>query len=158
MTNETVPRRIPRIRPWYAKLAYVVVACVLVYLIAAIPAGPGGAGVLRSALAFVLIVLGARVFRGTNEDDSARAWWRMTARVPAGIALGSLFALVALLSAAGYVGLTVAALPHMDVVDLPSLLVNVILAAILAYLYCVSSWRIAHQPSPETAAAGEGGR
>jgi hypothetical protein len=153
MTNQPVASRIPRIRHWYAKLAYVVVSCVLVYLIAAIPAGAGGPGILRSALAFVLIVLGARLFRGADEDDSPRAWWRTTARVPAGVALGSLFALVALLSVAAYVGLSVSNLPHMDVVDVPGLLANVILAAILAYLYFDSSWRLAHVPSAEAIAA-----
>ena len=152
MTNQPVASRIPRIRHWYAKLAYVVVSCVLVYLVAAIPAGAGGAAILRSALTFVLIVLGARVFRGANEDDSARAWWRTTARVPASVALGSLFALVALLSLVGYLGLSFSNLPHTDVVDLPALLVNAILAAILAYLYFGSSWRLAHEPTAEAMA------
>jgi hypothetical protein len=153
MTNETTASRVPRLRPWYLKLAYIAASCVLVYLIAAIPAGAGGAGILRSALAFVLVVLGARVFRGADEDGTARPWWRMTARVPAGIVLGSLFALVAILSAAGYVGLLGSPLAHKDVVDLPGLLVNVILAAILSYLYYGSSWRLVHEPSAEAIAA-----
>ena len=41
-----------RIRPWYGKLAYVVVAAALVYLAPVIPVGTAGAGILRSALSF----------------------------------------------------------------------------------------------------------
>jgi hypothetical protein len=146
MTNETAGSRAPRIRPWYGKFGYVAASCALVYLIAAVPVGAGGAGILRSVLAFVLIVVGARVFRGVNEELlPPRPWWRMTAGVLSGVVLGSLTALVALLSAVGYVGLTVSTLPHKDVVDLPALLVNAVLAAILAYLYFGSSWRIAHE-------------
>jgi hypothetical protein len=143
MTNQTVNRPAPRIGPWYAKFAYVVVACALVYLIAAVPVGPGAAGILRSVLAFVLVVLGARLFRGAGEERlPPRAWWRMTAGVPSGVVLGSLCALVALFSVVGYVGLTVSTLADKDVVDLPVLLVNTVLAAVLAYLYFGSSWRI----------------
>jgi hypothetical protein len=145
MTNDTATRRAPRIRPWYVKLTYVVLSCALVYLVAAIPAGPGGAGILRSVLAFVLVLLGARVFRGVNEDDSARAWWRMTAGVPSGFVLGAVCTLVALFGAVGYVGLTVSTLAHKDVVDLPALLVNTVLAAILAYLFFGSSLRIVQE-------------
>jgi hypothetical protein len=140
------------------KFAYVVVSLVLVYLIAAIPVGPGGGGILRSALAFVLILVGARLFRGADEADSARAWWRMTARVPAGLVLGSLFALVAIFSVAGYAGLTASTLAHKDVVDLPALLVNFVLSAIASYLYFGSSWRIAHEPPSAEATAPPGTR
>ncbi len=155
MTNQTAAGRAPRLRPWYTKLVYILISCALVYLIAAIPFGLGGAGILRSALAFVLILLGARVFRGANEDDSPRPWWRMTARVQAGIVLGSLFALVALLSAAGYVGLTVSTLAHKDVADLPALLVNTVLTAVLAYLYFDSSRRIILARRTEAVAAAQ---
>jgi len=158
MTNETAGSRAPRIRPWYGKLAYVAVSCALVYLVAAIPAGPGGAGILRSVLAFVLVLLGARVFRGVNEDDSARAWWRMTTGVPSGFVLGALCILIALFGAVGYVGLTVSTLAHKDVVDLPALLVNTVLAAILAYLYFGSSWRIVHDRRARMLAEARKGR
>ncbi len=142
MTNQTASSGTPRIRPWYVKLAYVLASCALVYLVAAIPVGPGGGGILRSALAFVLILFGTRLFRGPDEDNSPRTWWRMTERVPAGVVLGTLFALVAIFSAVGYVGLTLSTLAHKDVVDLPALLVNAVLAALLAYLYYGSSRRI----------------
>jgi hypothetical protein len=158
MTNQTAAGRAPRLRPWYTKLTYIVISCALVYLIAVIPVGPGGAGILRSALAFILILLGARVFRGANEDDSPRPWWRMTARMQAGNVLGALFALIALLSAVGYVGLTVSTLAHKDVVDLPALLVNTVLAAILAYLYFGSSWRMVLARRTEAVEAAQKGR
>jgi hypothetical protein len=157
MTNQPTDRKAPRLRTWYLKLGYIVASCLLVYLIAAIPVGAGGGGILRSALAFILILLGSRLFRGPDEDDSPRQWWRMTARVPAGVVLGSLCALIAIVSVAGYVGLTVSTIAHKDVVDLPALLVNAVLAAILSYLYYGSSLRLVREPSAEAArAAGEG--
>ncbi len=158
MTNQTTPGTTPRIRPWYVKLAYILASCALVYLIAAIPVGPGGGGILRSTLTFVLILFGTRLFRGPDEDNSPRAWWRMTERVPAGVVLGTLFALVAIISATGYVGLTVSTLAHKDVVDLPALLINAILAAILSYLYFGSSRRIVLQRRAEILAAAQKGR
>jgi hypothetical protein len=143
MTNETNGGRNVRLRQWYGKLAYVVVAAILVYLATAIPLGAGGGGILRSVLAFVLVLLGARIFRGAGEEVApARAWWRMTAAVPSGILLGSLCTVIAVVSAIGYVGLTVANLPHKDVTDLPALLVTAVLSAILAYLYFGSSRRL----------------
>jgi hypothetical protein len=158
MTNQTTPGGPPRIRPWYVKLAYVLASCALVYLVAAIPVGPGGGGILRSTLAFVLVILGARAFRGPSEDNSPRTWWRMTARVPAGLVLGSLCAFVAIFSAVGYVGLTASTLAHKDVVDLPALLINAVLAAILSYLYFGSSRRIVLQRRAEILAAAMKGR
>jgi hypothetical protein len=124
MTNETPSTRSVRLQPWYSKFAYVVVAVAVVYLAPVIPLGAGGAGILRSALAFVLILL------------------RMTSAVPSGILLGAVCAAVALVSIVGYAGLTVATLPHKDVADLPVLLVTAVLSAILAYLYFGSSRRI----------------
>jgi hypothetical protein len=143
MTNETRSTRSVRLQPWYSKFAYVVVAVAVVYLAPVIPLGAGGAGILRSALAFVLILLGARIFRGVDEEVAPpRAWWRMTSAVPSGILLGAVCAAVALVSIVGYAGLTVATLPHKDVADLPVLLVTAVLSAILAYLYFGSSRRI----------------
>jgi hypothetical protein len=125
------------------KLACVVAACAVVWLIAVIPVGPGGAGILRSATAFVLILLGARVFRGADEDViPPRPWWRMTGGVRSGIVLGSLFALVAITSATGFVGLSLSTLIKRGTTNLPALLVNTVLAAILAYLYFRSSRRL----------------
>jgi len=123
MTNETSGGRNVRLRQWYGKLAYVVVAAILVYLATAIPLGAGGGGILRSVLAFVLVLLGARIF-------------------PSGILLGAVCTVVALFSVVGYVGLTVATLPHKDVTDLPALLVTAVLSAVLAYLYFGSSRRL----------------
>jgi hypothetical protein len=143
MTNPTDARPGPRIRPWPVKLAYIVATCAAVYLIAAIPAGPGGGGILRSALAFVLILLATRLFRGAGEEIAPpRPWWRMTGGVQSGIVLGSLFALVAITSATGYIGLTLSNLAKQSAANLPALLVNTVLSAILAYLYFRSSRRL----------------
>jgi hypothetical protein len=159
MTNQTDVPAGPRIRPWPIKLAYVIAACAAVYLIAAIPVGPGGAGLLRSGLAFVLILVGARLFRGIDEDPlPPRPWWRMTAGVRSGIVLGALFALVAIASAAGYVGLSLSTLVQQGTTNLPALLVNTVLAAILAYLYFRSGRRLVLQRRAETLAAAQKGR
>lgn len=132
-----------RIRPWPVKLAYVVASVAVVYLIAAIPVGPSGAGILRSAAAFVLVLVGARFFRGVDEDPiPPRPWWRMTGGVQSGIVLGALLALVAIISATGFVGLSVSPQIQRGSTNLPALLVNTVLSAILAYLYFRSSRRL----------------
>jgi hypothetical protein len=143
MTNSPQAPAGFRIRPWPVKLAYVVASAAVVYLIAAIPVGPSGAGILRSATAFVLVLLGARLFRGIDEDPiPPRPWWRMTGGVRSGIALGVVFALVAFTSGTGYVGLSLSTPIKHGTTNLPALLVNTILAAALAYLYFRSSRRL----------------
>jgi hypothetical protein len=143
MTNQTNAPGAIRIRPWPVKLAYVIATCAAVYLIAGIPVGPSGAGILRSALAFVLILVGARIFRGADEEYLApRPWWRMTGGVQSGVVLGALFALVAIISATGYIGLTLSTLIKQGTTNLPALLVNTVLSAILAYLYFRSARRL----------------
>jgi hypothetical protein len=159
MTNQTNVPSGPRLRPWPLKLAYIVAAGAAIYLIAAIPVGAGGAGILRSSLAFVLILLAARLFRGSAEDPvPPRPWWRMTGGVRSGIVLGSLFALIALASAAGWVGLSLSTLVKQGTTNLPSLLVNTVLSGILAYLYFRSSRRLVLQRREELANVASTGR
>ena len=56
----------------------VVVGAILLYVGGAIPLGPGGVGILRSVVTVVLVLLGARFFRGLDEDPvPPRPWWRM---------------------------------------------------------------------------------
>jgi hypothetical protein len=144
MSIERANQRPLRIVRWYLKALFVVVGAFLVYLIAAIPFGPGGAGIARSILTVLLVILGTRLFRGADEDVApGRPWWRMTGGVPSGIVLGALCALVALGSAVGFVGLTLSTLAPKDTVDLPDLLINTVLAAVLAYLYFDSARRLA---------------
>lgn len=55
-----------------------------------------GSSALLAALGVVgqlaFVIVGVRTFRGTGEPvRPARAWWRMTARPPAGYLLGGLF-------------------------------------------------------------------
>jgi hypothetical protein len=143
MTNPTDAHPRPRIRPWPVKLAYIIASCAAVYLIAAIPSGPGGGGILRSGLAFVLIIIATRLFRGADEELAPpRPWWRMTGGVQSGIVLGIVLALVAITSATGYIGLTASNLAKQSASNLPALLVNTVLSAILAYLYFRSSRRL----------------
>jgi hypothetical protein len=143
MTNHNDAPAGPRLRPWPVKLAYVAASAAAVYLVAAIPVGVGGGGILRSGLAFVLILLGTRLFRGAGEEVApARPWWRMTGGVQSGIVLGALFAFVAIVSATGYVGITLSTLIKQGTTNLPALLVNTVLAGILSYLYFRSSRRL----------------
>jgi hypothetical protein len=143
MTNQTDAPTGPRIRPWPVKLAYIAASCAVVYLIAAIPVGPSGAGILRSALSFILILLATRLFRGVAEELAPpRPWWRMTGGVRSGIVLGSVFGLVAISSATGFVGLSLSSLVKAGTTNLPAILVNTVLAAILSYLFFRSSRRL----------------
>jgi hypothetical protein len=159
MTNQTDVPSGPRIRPWPVKLAYVVASIAAVYLIAAIPVGPTWAGILRSVLAFVLILVAARWFRGVDEELlPPRPWWRMTGGVRSGVVLGALFALVAIVSALGYVGLSLSTLVREGTTNLPALLVNTVLSAILAYLYFRSSRRLVLERRAQTLAAAQKGR
>jgi hypothetical protein len=140
MTNDTVERRVLRISRWYWKLLYVIAACLLVYLIAAIPLGAVLPGILRSVLAAALVLFGARIFRGPGEEVApARAPWRMTAGIPSGIVGGCACALVAVGSIAGYVGLTAMPASARNDVGLPILLINAVLAAVLAGLFINSA-------------------
>lgn len=143
MTNPANPGNALRIRPWPIKLACVVAAGAVSYLFGLIPAGAGGAGILRSGIAFVLVLLGTRAFCGSREDPSSpRPWWRMTGGVRSGVALGVLFALVAIVSASGCLGLTLSISAKQDTSNLPALVLNTVLAAILTFLYFHSSRRL----------------
>jgi hypothetical protein len=128
-------------------------------VVAAIPLGPGGAGILRSVVAVLVVVLGTRLFRGLDEEVAPRRpWWRMSGGVSSGIVLGALCAVIALASAVGYVGLTVSTLAHKDTVDLPDLLINTVLAAVLAYLYFDSARRLAFQRREAATVAAQANR
>ena len=154
MTNLPGAPAGPRIRPWPIKLAYIVASCAAVYLVAAIPVGSAGAGILRSGLAFVLVLVGTRLFRGADEDPNApRLWWRMTGGVRSGVVLGMIFALVAIISGSGFVGLSLSTLAKQSSAVLPPLLVNTVLAAILAFLFFRSSRRLIVERRAGTLAA-----
>jgi len=143
MTNHSDAPSGIRIRPWPVKLACVVVAFAVVELVGYVPAGTYGTGILRSAVLFVLVILGTRVFRGADEEVAPpRPLWRMTGGVQSGIVLGAVFGLEAILSAAGFVGITFSPGIRDETPELPALLVNAVLSAILAYLYFRSSRRI----------------
>ncbi len=78
--------------------------------------------------------------------------------MPSSILLGSLFTLVAVFSAAGYVGITASTLPHKDTIDLAALLVNAALSAVLAYLYLQCSRKIVVARREEAIANARAGR
>ncbi|MEJ1229675.1 MAG: hypothetical protein WDM88_02070 [Galbitalea sp.] len=141
-------RRLPRIRRWYGKLAYVVVAILIVYLIALLVADPSAAGndargILRSVVAFLLALLATRVFRGVDEDvDAPRPAWRMTGGILAGFVLGVLLALVAIADALETIGLVSGSLAGPGVADPLVPIVMAVLAGVLAYRYLASSLRL----------------
>ena len=94
-----------------------------------------GWGVLASGvsvLAFALVF--ARLFRGENESDGPRPWWRMTAYPPAGYVLAGWFLLqtVGAISAAG---------------TGPAGLVSAVVSLGLAIAYLVSAIRLTAQAS-----------
>ncbi|WP_020075938.1 hypothetical protein [Cryocola sp. 340MFSha3.1] len=54
--------------------------------------------VAGSVIVLLLVLVLSRLFRGENESDAPRSWWRMTARPPAGYALGCWFGAQAIAS------------------------------------------------------------
>ncbi|MGO4533775.1 hypothetical protein [Leifsonia sp. 2MCAF36] len=76
-----------------------------------------------SGIVLLLVLVSSRTFRGENEPDAPRSWWRMTAHPPAGYALACWFGAQAIASVTsatladgsvglvgGIVSLTIAAL------------------------------------------------
>jgi hypothetical protein len=79
-----------RVRTFVGKLAAVLASCVVASLAA------GGAELLADVdnqmifwFVFAPLIYGlTRVFRGADESDAPRSWWRMTARPTASLMLG----------------------------------------------------------------------
>ena len=139
-------RRLPRLREWYWKLAYVIVAISIYYLSGALASTDNARGILRSALVFVLVLLAARVFRGASEPgDEARPWWRMTGRPLAGWVLGSICALLALALVLYTYGLETEKIVRAFRPQEPYVIVTAVVFAALAVLYLTSSARLRSQ-------------
>ncbi|NEM91527.1 hypothetical protein [Galbitalea soli] len=107
-----------RIRRWYWKVAYAVGAYLLVSLLnlAVLSALPYTLSTAVSLVEdLVIIVVGARVFRGSNEEPRApRPWWRFTARPTLSGAVGVLAAIV---FAIGIVGIVISAFTDFRALD-----------------------------------------
>lgn len=64
--------------------------------------GPAWGAAAGNALIIALVIASTRVFRGENESDDPRSWWRMTARPAAGFVLSGGFLAQAVGVAASY--------------------------------------------------------
>jgi hypothetical protein len=138
-----------RIVKWYFKLAYVagvwLVGCLLQRLLELVDVPAAAVSLVGSVLSLSGILLGARVFRGRNELlVTPRPWWRMTARRPLSVVLGTL----AVLGAASSVVVLVAGAVgnarfarSLESITVPGALVNLLWYAVLAYLYLNSAVR-----------------
>ena len=144
MDNEPIParRRLPRLRQWYTKMLYIIVAFALWYFVGALPPTQFLDGLLRSVIIFVAFLVAARVFRGADESNEPRPWWRATARPRAGFVLGSVLALVVIIFCVNAYG--VETMPKLvlysgqDVFDA----ISALLCAVLAVFYFTSSIRL----------------
>ena len=88
------PIRILRIRAKVVFLLIAVLAMVTIGVAMNYLAGGGAGVIVTSFLWIVVVVLGSRWFRGTDEPvEPPRPWWRMTAQPPAGYLLAVLFLL-----------------------------------------------------------------
>jgi cytochrome c biogenesis protein CcdA len=142
-TPPTPAPRIPRLRQWYWKFAYIVVAVTIYYLGGALASTSNARGILRSALVFVLILLAARVFRGATElGDEPRPWWRMTGRPLAGFVLGSVFGLATIALVFYAFGVETEKAVHAFRSQEPYVIVTAVIFAALAALYLTSSLRL----------------
>lgn len=91
-----------RITTEHGKIAYIVAAPIVLLLLqllgmAVVDFFSSGLAVVLAILAqLAFVIVGVRSFRGKGEPvRPPRAWWRMTARPPAGFVLGCLFLLQA---------------------------------------------------------------
>ncbi|MCI0157165.1 hypothetical protein KNO15_10710 [Leifsonia shinshuensis] len=84
-----------RIRDGSVKAASAIAGYALVAIagfLIAMGLGPGWGAAAGSALIVALVIALTRVFRGEDESDEPRRWWRMTARPAAGFVLSGGFA------------------------------------------------------------------
>ncbi|WP_290473658.1 hypothetical protein [Leifsonia sp. 71-9] len=126
-----------RITSPQGKVTYVVVGYAIaltVAIVAALSATPTVGVLLYSATVVLLVVFGARTFRGEGEDpNGTRPSWRMTAKPTAGFVLAALLVLQAVSTA------TTAATAH----ELAPLYVfSVVFSLGLAGAYLNSSLRL----------------
>jgi hypothetical protein len=96
--------------------------------------GPTWGVVATSGLVLALVWTLTRWFRGENESDEPRSWWRMTARPIAGYVLAGWFLLQA-------IGTAVAHAPAVA----PAAAFGVVVAVIAAVAYTNSSVRLSRQ-------------
>jgi hypothetical protein len=96
-----------RIRDGVTKLACVLVACAAALMsgtVASAAAGVAAGVAVTSAVILLGAFLISRWFRGGDEDDRARPWWRMTSRPWAGYVLSASFLMQTAWSAASASG------------------------------------------------------
>jgi len=83
-----------RVRNGATKAILILIGYALAVLagIAVEPIARTGWGVVASsAIILVMVLVLTRMFRGENESDAPRTWWRVTADAPAGFVLSAWF-------------------------------------------------------------------
>jgi hypothetical protein len=123
-------------------MLYLIVVFCLWYFVGGLPPTDLLRGLLRSSLAFVLVLLATRVFRVREETNAPRPWWRATGRPLAGFVIGALFAVAVISLCANAYGFETDRKLRLysgeDVFDA----VSAVLAAALAVYYFTSSIRL----------------
>lgn len=83
-----------RIRNGSAKAAFVIggyLVSVVSGTIVELAFGPGRGVIVSGMIALVVVLWLTRCFRGENESDAPRSWWRMSAHPTAGFVLAGWF-------------------------------------------------------------------
>jgi uncharacterized membrane protein YfcA len=138
-----IRRGLPRLRSWYVKLAYIVVAIAIYYLGGGLAPTDNSRGILRSVIVFLLVLLAARVFRGATEfGNQPRPWWRMSGAPMAGFVLGTILGLATIGLGLYGIGLSTESVVREFRSQGPYVAVSAVLFAILAVLYLTSSVRL----------------
>ena len=145
-----------RITRWYFKLLYVIGAWLVGIpaqgLLAALNAPALVSSLLLTAITLASVFVGARVFRGRGEPVAPRRpWWKMTARPLLSRVLGIISTLflasILFLAITATLGVdeSVESLGSTPILDTT---INVVLMAVLAFLYLNSAIRLAKIPAP----------
>ena len=152
-------RKPVRITTWWGKLLYAVGAwCLSALLIRVLMAANGDSvawTIVGPGTDLAIVLVGARIFRGTNElRDAPRPWWQMTARAKLSRRLGILFIVLTGWMVLGMLAWLFPLSPR-ERAHTPTAYVGAVASAveflILAVLYVTSGRRLKRleQPTPK---------
>lgn len=144
-----------RITKWYFKLLYVVGVWLVPVqaLLSALNAPALVGSLLNAAITFASVLVGARVFRGRGEPVAPRRpWWKMTARPLLSRVLGIIFVLAVASTLLLFITAALGAdrsAKALARITIPETVFDIVLEAVLAFLYLNSAVRLARMPVPD---------
>jgi len=142
-----------RITTWWGKLLYVfgawfVAGRLLWWMFASIGTPQSNSLVILVPFDLALLVVGARIFRGSGEPVAPpRPWWKMTARRKLSTVLGIIFAVsAAWLTLWLVLSFALGRAVHNSIAEIVSTFVYVLVPA---FLYLNSAARLKSEPKPD---------